>query len=222
MGLLHAFDVTPAEARRIQLGLRGRVSLRGGPLAPRLIAGADVAYHRRAPRLYAAVVVLAAADLSLVEESSAAGEARFPYQPGLLSFREAPAVLEAYARLECRPDVLLVDGHGIAHPRRFGLASHLGVLLDLPSVGVAKRLLVGEHAALGGTRGSRVPLRHAGRRVGEVVRTRTGVRPVYVSPGHRVGFERAVRLVLASSRGFRLPEPTRQAHMAVNRLRRQA
>jgi deoxyribonuclease V len=167
------------------------------------------------------VVVLDAEDLSLVEQSHVKGVARFPYLPGLLSFREAPWVLDAFSRLQRRPDVLILDGHGTAHPRRFGLASHLGVLLELPTVGAAKSLLVGEHGRLGLARGSRSRLTLHGRRVGDVVRTRTGVRPIYVSPGHRVGFERAVRLVLSTTRGLRLPEPTRLAHIAVNRLRSQ-
>jgi deoxyribonuclease V len=184
-----------------------------------LIAGADVSYEKDSSQMYAAVVVLDAASLEPLEVSFALGHAHFPYLPGYLSFREAPAVLEAYRGLTCRPDVLLLDGQGIAHPRRFGLASHLGVLLELPTVGVAKSRLVGKHAPLGRRRGSRVPLIHNGRRVGEVVRTRDGVRPVYVSPGHRIGFERAVRLVLDACRGLRLPEPTRLAHIGANRLR---
>jgi deoxyribonuclease V len=188
----------------------------------RHLAGADVSYGRNESVLYAAVVLLDATTLETVETATFIGEAGFPYIPGLLSFRESPPVLEAFARLRRQPDLVLVDGHGRAHPRRFGLACHLGVLLGLPAIGVAKSLLVGEAGTVGMRRGQTAPLVHRGERIGTVLRTRDRVTPVYVSIGHLVSLRGAVRWALASTAGYRLPEPTRRAHIAVNELRRRA
>jgi len=190
-------------------------------LPPQLVAGADVSYDRGSPLLFAAVVVLDAASLALVETASTAARATFPYVPGYLSFRELPPLLAAFAKLRTRPDLVVCDGHGRAHPRRFGFACHLGVALDLPAIGVAKSRLVGEHREPGSRRGAHVALRDAGERIGEVVRTQAGVAPVYVSVGHRVSLPTARRLVLRFAPRFRLPEPTRAAHAEVNRLRRE-
>ena len=188
----------------------------------RLVAGADVSYDRGSPVLYAAVVVLDAERLEVVEVAAATGRATFPYVPGYLSFRELPPLLEAFAKLRARPDLVICDGHGRAHPRRFGLACHLGVALDLPSIGVAKSRLVGEHRAPGPRRGAHAALRDGGEVIGAVVRTQPGVAPVYVSVGHRVSLATARRLALRFAPRFRLPEPTRAAHAEVNRLRRAA
>ena len=185
-----------------------------------LVAGADVSYDRGSPVLFAAVVVLDAKSLAVVESASTTARATFPYVPGYLSFRELPPLLEAFAKLRARPDLVVCDGHGRAHPRRFGFACHLGVALDLPAIGVAKSRLVGEHAEPGPRRGAHVALRDGGERIGEVVRTQAGVAPVYVSVGHRVSLPTARRLVLRFAPRFRLPEPTRAAHAEVNRLRR--
>jgi deoxyribonuclease V len=143
----------------------------------------------------------------------------FPYIPGFLSFRETPAILEAFSRLTRKPDLLMVDGHGLAHPRSFGIASHLGVLLDVPAIGVAKSVLVGVVEEPETERGSVAPLTLRGRRIATVLRTRTGIAPVYVSIGHRVGLRSAVRWALRTGTGYRIPEPTRRAHLAVNALR---
>jgi deoxyribonuclease V len=211
-----------AEARAVQERLRARVIQedRFGPL--RLVAGADVSYDRGSPELFAAVVVLALPSLEPVEVASVRARARFPYVPGYLSFRELPPLLDAFAKLGQRPDLVVCDGQGRAHPRRFGLACHLGLLLGLPSIGCAKTRLVGEHREPGPRRGAHARLLDAGECIGEVVRTREGVRPVYVSVGHRVSLPTARRLVLQLTRGARLPEPTRAAHAEVNRLRREA
>jgi deoxyribonuclease V len=187
----------------------------------RLVAGADVSYDRDSPILFAAIVVLDAGTLETVEVVSARGRARFPYLPGYLSFRELPPLAEAFARLSVRPDLVLCDGHGRAHPRRFGLASHLGVALGVPSIGCAKSRLIGEHRDPGLRRGAHTALRDGGETIGEVLRTRTGVAPVYVSVGHRVTLATARRLVLRFAPRFRIPEPIRAAHAEVNRLRRQ-
>jgi len=207
-----------AAARSVQADI-ARAVVEEDPRNPiRSIGGADVAYDRRERLLYAAIVVLEAASLETIETATYVGPALFPYVPGYLSFREAPAILEAWARLRNRPDLLIVDAHGRAHPRRAGLACHVGVLLDLPVIGVAKSVLVGEPGEPGHRRGSTAALLDRGERVGAVVRTRDGVAPVYVSVGHRIRLETAVRWVLSCGRGFRLPEPTRRAHQVVGAL----
>jgi deoxyribonuclease V len=155
-----------------------------------------------------------------IEEVTVQRRAEFPYIPGLLSFREMPALLAAFEKLRARPDVIIYDGHGIAHPRGFGIASHLGVLLDVSTIGCAKKRLVGEHEEPGPERGSQVPLILDGRTIGTVLSTRSNVKPVFVSIGHRIGLRSAVRLVLESGGGYRLPEPTRRAHLLSNAARR--
>jgi len=219
--LAHRFDVPIAEARALQQRLAARVVTRDelGPL--RRIAGADVSYDRGSPVLYAAVVVLDAASGALLERAGVVRTVRFPYVPGYLSFRELPPLLEAFAKLSAPPDLVLCDGHGLAHPRRFGLACHLGVWLDLPSIGCAKSRLVGTHREPGPRRGASVRLRDGGETLGCVLRTRDGVKPVYVSVGHRVSLASARRIVLGLAARHRLPEPVRAAHAEVNRLRRE-
>jgi deoxyribonuclease V len=218
---LHRWDLTPAEAVALQRQLADRVEARSPLTGFRLVAGADVSADRSG-RLIGGVVVLRAEDLAVVERQTARMQATFPYVPGLLSFREAPVVLEAWSRLRSRPDVLMLDGHGVAHPRRFGLACHLGLWLGVPTLGCAKSLLVGQVGRLGTAAGSVAPLRLDGEVVGMAVRTRTGVRPVYVSVGHKLDLASAVQVVLATCRSYRLPEPARQAHLLVSAVRRSA
>lgn len=208
-----------AAARAVQERLAARVRLGGGPRRVRLIAGADLAYRADGRRAWAAVVLWAPADGRVVEVATAAGRPAFPYVPGYLTFREGPLVLAAFARLRGRPDLCLFDGAGLAHPRGFGLACHLGVLLDLPSVGCAKSLLTGRCRRPGPGRGDWTPITLDGRRVGAALRTRNGVKPLFVSPGHRIGLPAAIRWVLAACR-YRVPEPIRLAEQVVNRLRR--
>ncbi len=215
----HRFDVGVAEARALQERLRAHVVERDAVGPIRYVAGADVSYDRRSPELFAAVVVLDADDLALVETRGVRAEASFPYVPGYLSFRELPAVLAAFDGLCQRPDLVLCDGQGRAHPRRFGLACHLGVLLDVPTIGCAKSRLVGSHREPGLRRGCHTLLIDDGEVIGEVVRTREGVKPIYVSVGHRVALATARRLALRFARGRRVPEPIRAAHAAVNALR---
>ena len=199
-----------------QLELRDRVLLRGAPRRVRLVAGADISYDRGSDIFFAAVVLLDARSLATVEEASATGRSPFPYIPGLLSFREGPLLLRALRRLRQRPDLCVFDGHGLAHPRRFGIACHLGLLLDLPSFGCGKSRLVGTHDAPRARVGSRTPLYHERRRLGTVLRTRTGVKPVFISPGHRMSHEASVRWALRLCAGYRIPEPTRRAHILAN------
>jgi deoxyribonuclease V len=216
--MLHPWHLTPADAETLQTQLAGRVSL--APLGPvATVAGCDIAYDTDSPLLSAAVVVVRLPGLEEVERAVVREEAKFPYVPGLLSFRECPALLSAFDRLRTRPDVLMLDGQGIAHPRRFGLACHLGLWLDLPAVGCAKTWLFGDHGEVGPTAGDHTPLNHAGDTIGAVVRTASGVRPCFVSPGHRCDVASAVGLVRAVLSGYRHPVPTRLAHMAANEAR---
>jgi deoxyribonuclease V len=219
---LHSWEMTPKEAVALQRELAGRIETRTPLTAWNLVAGADVSYDRFSPIIYAAVVVLRASDWSVVEVQSTVTKTRFPYVPGLLSFRESPILLDLFAQLKTRPDVLMCDGHGYAHPRRFGYACHVGLWLDIPTMGCAKSILVGKHRAPGRRRGAVAPLRDGGEVIGMAVRTRDGVQPVYASVGHRIDLPSAVRLILESGQGYRIPEPTRQAHLHVNLLRRAA
>lgn len=218
---LHPWRLTYREAVAVQERLRARLRLEPPRRPIRLVAGTDVAYSRPTHRMHAAVVLLELPSLRVVETAEASLLARFPYIPGLFAFRELPALVAAFERLEATPDALVFDGHGIAHPRGFGLASHAGILFDRPSIGCAKSILVGTHAALGRQRGWCADLVFEGRTVGAAVRTRDGVRPVYVSPGHGIDVESAIDLVLATSNRYRLPEPVRLAHAATTaRMRR--
>jgi len=216
----HRWDLSVEAALRLQRRLAATVDTGARLARVRLVAGADAAYHQDGERLVAAVVVIALPGLEVVEQASAEGRVTFPYVPGLFGFREAPIVLRACRRLRARPDVLVCDGQGIAHPRRFGLACHLGYCLDLPTVGCAKSRLAGEHGPVAAWRGSWSWLRDGSERLGVVLRTRDAVRPVYVSPGWAIGFRDARALVLGTSAGYRLPEPTRRANLLVNALRR--
>ena len=217
---LHSLDLSPGEARRLQEELAPRVT--AGPALDlstvKYVAGADVSTE--GDLAYATVVVLSFPDLAVVETSGFEAQLTFPYVPGLLAFREIPSVAGALRRVESPVDALIFDAQGLAHPRRMGLASHLGLFLDVPSVGCAKSRLVGEFEEPGRKKGSATDLTHRGEVVGRVVRTRDGVSPVYVSVGDKIDLGSAVDLVLACCTKYRLPETTRQAHNAANRLRR--
>jgi deoxyribonuclease V len=217
--MLHDWSLTPDEAVLLQTQLASRVDTTTPLGRVRLVAGADIAYDTVAPILHAAVVVVRLPELVEVERSVVREVVTFPYVPGLLSFRECPPILSAFAKLRFRPDALVLDGQGIAHPRRFGLACHLGLWLDLPAIGCAKTWLFGDHEMVGPTAGDTTPLTHAGEVIGAVVRTATGVRPAFVSPGHRCDVAGAVGLVRSVLSGYRHPIPTRLAHMAANAAR---
>ncbi|WP_219413411.1 endonuclease V [Pseudonocardia nigra] len=200
------------EAVRQQLALAGRVRIPDGPVEPpRTIAGLDVSYAVGSDRLVAAAVVVDATGGVVLDEVVLPGAATVAYRPGLLAFREVPPLLAALNRLQVQPDLLLADGHGVAHPRRCGLACHLGVETGLPAVGCAKSHFVGTYDEPGCRRGDRAPLRDAGERVGTVLRTRDRVRPLYVSAGHRIGHDQAADIVLAACSAYRLPDPIRRA-----------
>ncbi len=218
---LHPWEVTYHQAVAIQERLQKK--LRSKPLRKDvgLVAGADISYNRKSPDLYAAVLVMRLPELEIVETQLVKAKATFPYIPGLLSFRELPAVVRAFEKLKTVPDAVLCDGQGIAHPRGFGLAAHLGLLLDLPAAGCAKTLLVGECKRVADRRWSKADLIYKDAVVGTVLRTRAGVKPVYVSPGHKIDLEGSVALVRQCVGKYRLPEPTRQAHLIVNEFRRE-
>jgi deoxyribonuclease V len=215
----HPWAVSVQEAFRIQEELRKRLVLEDAD-APETIAGIDVSFSKPRDLLFAAIVVLDARTLEPVETSSASLQPIFPYVPGLLSFREGPVVLEAYSRLARAPDLLMFDGQGIAHPRGLGLASHIGVLTDRPSIGCAKSRLIGEFKEPKQKRGAMRTLSIGRKKVGVVLRTKDNTKPLFVSPGHRVTVETAARVVLETGRGYRLPEPTRLAHNAAAEVKR--
>lgn len=217
---LHDWPGDEAAAVALQTELAGRVDTSARLEHFDFIAGCDIAYHLTEPRLFAAVCVLRADTLEVVEEATVEREANFPYIPGLLSFREIPALLAAFAQIRQPPDVVMLDGQGVAHPRRFGLACHLGLWLARPCVGCAKSWLVGEHDEPGPNAGDATPLTINGDEVGAVVRSATGAKPVFVSPGHLLDVESATNVVRATLSGYRHPAPTRAAHMAANLLRK--
>ncbi len=219
---LHGYDLSPSEARNLQTELAPRVSTEPSfdLDSVRFAAGADVSTEADTNMAYATVVVLEFPGLTVVEERGFSAPLEFPYVPGLLSFRELPSVVGALRKVESPVDALICDAHGISHPRRLGLASHVGLFLDLPTVGCAKSKLFGEYEEPGQEKGGASDLTDRGEVIGKVVRTRSGVSPVYVSVGNGISLESAVELVLACSPKYRLPETTRKAHDVANRLRR--
>ena len=216
---LHAWPRLPRAAIALQSELAGRVVIAPLRLPVLTVAGVDVAFSPDGRQVVAGVVNWSVDRGVMIESQIALRANRFPYVPGLLSFRELPAVLAALRKLRSRPDVVLCDGQGIAHPRRCGLATHLGLWLDRPTIGCAKSRLIGTHAEPGRARGARVALMDGREKVGCVLRTRAGVRPVWVSVGHRCDLESAVGVILAVAGRFRLPEPARLAHQLVSRAR---
>ena len=223
--LRHPWTLSVQEAVALQREWARRVIPAGPrPMAPYRVAGLDISgsgrWSRRDEQLFAGVVVLQIPGGRIVEYHSLVRPSPFPYVPGLLSFREIPLYAELLEKVSIRPDLILCDGQGLAHPRRFGLASHLGVLFEVPTVGVAKSRLCGVHREPGPARGCRTRLREGGETIGKVLRTRSNVKPLFVSTGHRIGLEEAVRTVLSLAHRYRLPEPTRLADQWVGRLRR--
>ena len=218
---LHDWDTDYAGAVRIQQNLRDQVALKDAAGIKRadVLAGADISYNKWDDLFFAGVVLLKIPEMEIIETAEHSGRMAFPYIPGLLSFREGPILLKAFEKLRTVPDVILFDGQGIAHPRGLGLASHMGLCLDTPSIGCAKTRLFGRHEEPGKERGDFAYLKDSERTIGVALRTKKNVKPVYVSPGHQISLESAVRIALESCRGYRLPEPVRQAHLLVNRLR---
>ncbi len=216
---LHPWNVTHEEAVKIQKCLRDKVILKRIDKRINYIAGLDVSYAKGANAVWAGVVVLDFPSLVKIEEEWIQKKVSFPYIPGLLSFREIPALLEALRKIEVEPDLIFCDGQGIAHPRGLGIASHLGVLLHKPTIGCAKSRLVGEFDPVGQDRGDYVYLRYQNRIIGAVVRTRSRVKPIFISPGYGVMLQDCIRFVIETCPTYRIPEPTRQAHLLVNSVR---
>ena len=215
----HHWPTTVEEAIAIQNQLQSEVITEDQLPEVRYVAGVDMGFEEDYAISRAAVVVLSFPDLQLVEQAIARRPTTFPYIPGFLSFREVPAVMDALEKVSTTPDLILCDGQGIAHPRRFGLACHLGVLIDIPTIGVAKSLLIGKYDELPPEKGSWQPLRYKGETVGVVLRSRTGVKPLYVSSGHRISLPTAIDYVLRCTPKYRLPETTRLADkLASNRI----
>ena len=212
---MHSWEVSPKEAIEIQKRLASLVSHRDGLAGmPRYVAGVDISAEDSQGYATGAVVVLDFPGLQVAEVKASTGRPGFPYVPGLLSFRETPLILAAFEKLTVAPDLLLVDGQGLAHPRRFGIACHLGLLLDIPTVGCAKSILRGRHGPLPTEVGASAELVDKGEVVGAAVRSRAGVSPIYVSVGHKIDLAEAIRWTLACCQGYRMPEPTRLAHQA--------
>ena len=218
---LHSWELTPKEAMRLQESLRERIVREDDFGAIRFVAGADVAFSRSEMLAFGGVIVFEYPSLDEVERRLAVTRLNFPYVPGLLSFREIPALIEAFESLKTEPDVVILDGQGIAHPRRVGLASHAGLVLDKPTIGCAKSLLIGTADEPRAEAGAWTPLMDEGECIGAALRTRDGVKPVYVSIGHRVSLETAIRVVLRCCDGTRIPKPTREADRYVGRMKRQ-
>ena len=219
----HTWDLAPKDAISLQKELAGLVSLEDGtPKEIRYIAGADVSMNRYEKEIFAGIVVLDFRTLEVAEYAVVAGVAAYPYIPGLLSFREAPALIDCWNKLKVRPDVLLLDGQGIAHPRGLGIAAHIGVLLDVPTIGCAKSLLYGKHGELGEEAGDSTGLYDVSLEnvIGTVLRSKRKTKPIIISPGHKVSVARAQEIVRLTIEKHRLPEPTRQAHLLVNGFRR--
>ena len=219
----HSWDVSPKEAVQIQKQIREKIITYGKTKSVRLVAGADVAYDKKSNTTYAGVVVLRLKDLTIVETCIASCPISFPYIPGLLSFREVPALVQALEKVQKAPDVLFIDGHGISHPRSVGIASHIGLLIDRPVIGCAKSLLIGDYQEPDLPRGSQSHLFNKNSDIiGAVVRTRDKVRPVFISIGHRIDLEEAINLTLRCGKGYRIPEPTRQADLLVEKAKRES
>jgi deoxyribonuclease V len=216
---LHEWDLSYKKAIEIQHQLASQVRFIAMKKKPTIVAGLDCAFSKDGKRIFAAAIVIDLSDFSIIETTTASRKVGFPYIPGLLSFRETPACIDAIEKLKNTPDCLVVDGQGIAHPRRLGIASHIGLLIDKPTIGCAKSRLIGTFKEPGNKKGSNSPLMDSGEEIGAVLRTRTDVKPVYVSVGHKCTLENAKELVLACVIKYRLPEPTRLAHQLVSRLK---
>jgi deoxyribonuclease V len=217
---LHPWTVTPAEAVALQQQLRERVRIEPLTTEPKTIAGCDISFNKYEETVYAGIVVFRLDTLEILEEVGVVSTAPFPYVPGLLTFREGPALIEAWQKLTIEPDVVMFDGHGMAHPRRMGIATHMGLWINRPSFGCGKTVLAGRFDDPASERGNWTPMLHRGETIGAALRTKNKVNPVFISPGHLIDLPTAIDLTLRCDRGYRLPEPTRRAHLFVNTVRR--
>ncbi len=216
---LHPWNVTTRKAFEIQADLAKMVVLKKDFGQIRRIAGVDASYHLATKRIYSGIIIYSFPDLNLLEKRYASRKIDFPYVPGLLTFREGPSILSAFEKVKYAPDLIIFDGQGIAHPRGLGLAAHMGVLLNLPSLGCAKSRLIGTYTRPANRVGAYSWLKTDARTVGAVVRTRKDVKPVFVSPGFKIDLRTSIEVVLRCTRGYRLPEPTRQAHIFIEKVK---
>ncbi len=214
------YYITPKAAIEKQTELRERIRIEHLQEEIHTVAGADISFNRGSNVLHAGFVILQLPELNVVARSVATKTVNFPYIPGLLAFREIPALMKAWKQLKIKPDVVVIDGHGIAHPRRMGIATQFGVMADHPSIGCAKNILTGRHAELGETRGSFKYIMEDNKKIGMAYRSRDNVKPIYISPGHKVSFEDSRAFIEQCLTGYKLPETTRQAHAVVNKLRK--
>lgn len=218
MNFLHPWKVNTERAIQIQENLKSRILQKNGLSEYKTIAGADVSYSKGKNSLSGAIVVLSFPDMNLIEQATASGEITFPYIPGLLTFREGPILIKTFQRLRKKPDLIIFDGQGIAHPRRIGLASHLGLWFDIPSIGCAKTLLTGEFKDPGPFKGDYEWIFKDGEKLGAVLRTKDLVKPLFISPGHRIDLYTSMNIVLKSCIRFRIPEPLRKAHQLSRKM----
>jgi len=209
---IHRWDVTPKKAIMLQESLRKRVVIKDCLKKIELVGGCDISYNKKSKIGCASVVIFSYPDLNLIEKIAVRDEIRFPYIPGLLTFREGSLLISAFSKVKSIPDCVIFDGQGIAHPRGLGIASHIGVWLNLPTIGCAKSRLVGKYDEVGIHRGESSPLYFENRLIGYVLRTKDRVKPVFVSPGHKIDFKKSVEVVIGCCKSYRLPEPTRIAH----------
>ncbi|HEX6981537.1 MAG TPA: deoxyribonuclease V [Balneolaceae bacterium] len=218
--LEHYKTISTSAAKELQQELSLQISLKDLEAQPKLIAGADISFNRGSDIMHAAIVVLKLPELKLVARSLVSDRTEFPYIPGYLAFRELPALLLAWQQLEIKPDVLILDGHGLAHPRKMGVATHFGIEINRPTIGCAKNILVGSHDPLHLEKGSFAPLFHKEEQLGIALRSRTNVNPIFISPGHRVSYDDAYNIIMQTLPKYKLPETTRMAHLWANKLRR--
>ncbi len=216
----HDWNLSPSEAVALQNQLRTEIKIQpfGQPI--RYIGGTDLSFNKFEDDLYAGIVLLDYETMQVVGRSLVKTKMTFPYVPGLLSFREIPALIEAWEQLPIQPEVIMVDGHGIAHPRRMGIATHFGLVIEKPTMGCAKKILAGRFEEPAVEKGSTSPILHRQEQIGYALRTKAKVKPVFISPGHLLSLPESVEIALHCTRNHKLPEPTRQAHLAVNAFRR--
>ncbi len=214
---LHSWEVSPGEAIQLQKELKKKISLKKSFNNVKIVAGADVSYYKN--KMIAGIVILKFPQLEIIEKKSSVSSVNFPYISGLLTFREGPSLLEAFKKIKTTPDVILFDGQGIAHPRRMGIAAHLGLFLGKPTIGCAKSRLSGKYTSVGEKKGDYALLKEGEEILGAVLRTRREVKPIFISPGHKINLPNSIEIVLKCIIKYRLPLPVREAHIFVNQIR---
>ncbi|MEN7547329.1 deoxyribonuclease V [Rapidithrix thailandica] len=216
---MHNWEISPKQAVQEQKGLQEKLRIQSFQQEVKLVGGADISYNRFSSTAYAGIVILRFPEMEIIEKQTAVATMHFPYVPGLLSFREIPPIAEAWKKIKTRPDVMVLDGHGMAHPRRMGIASHFGIVFQIPTIGCAKKVLTGSFDMPENQKGDTSPLMDKEEQIGTVLRTKPNVKPVFISPGHLMDFKSAIDIIKPCIKGYRIPEPTRQAHLLVNEAR---